>query len=129
MSDFEKKIENFHLKFYGKIKSEKFMEDLHQKIHSNKVNKYSKLLIFFLIFSFSLFKINDSNNLKISENYSESNTNYEKILETFQDSIFMENLYVLELEETLIAMGDIWSILEFLDEIKIEEEYHYENYN
>lgn len=126
MSDYEKKIENFHLKFYGKIDNQKFIENLHQRVYWNKVNRYSKILILSFILFFVIIKTNDYKNL---ENFSEMNFHHELPIKGFQDSIYTDSLYFLEIQETFFTMGDIWSILEFLDEIELEQEYRYENYN
>lgn len=129
MSNFEKQIENYHLKYYCKVDNEQFIQKLHQRVKDKNINKYSRYLLLLLFFAFSLLRISDSKNIDNFYNDSDLNFYSGDQLEEYSDSTYMNNLYFLELEEAFFAIGEIWYVLEFLDEIKIEEEYHYENYN
>lgn len=129
MTDFEKKIENYHLKFYGKVNSKKFIENLHQRVQINKINKYSSYLLSLFLFAFSLLKVIESKNSENFDSDLQSNFYTKSTFEEYSDSTSIDSLYILDLEETFFTMGEIWNVLEFLDEIKIEEENQYENYN
>ena len=129
MSNFEKQIENYHLKYYGKVDNEQFIQKLHQRVKDKNINKYSRYLLLLLFFAFSLLRISDSKNIDNFYNDSDLNFYSGEQLEVYSDSTYMNNLYFLELEEAFFAIGEIWYVLEFLDEIKIEEEYQHENYN
>lgn len=129
MTDFEKKIENYHLKFYGKVNSKKFIENLHQRVQINKINKYSSYLLSLFLFAFSLLKVIESKNSENFDSDLQSNFYTKSTFKEYSDSTSIDSLYILDLEETFFTMGEIWNVLEFLDEIKIEEENQYENYN
>lgn len=129
MTDFEKKIENYHLKFYGKVNSKKFIENLHQRVQDNKINEYSRYLLSLFLFAFILLKVIESKNPENFDRDLQSNFYTKSTFEEYSDSTSIDSLYILDLEETFFTMGEIWNVLEFLDEIKIEEENQYENYN
>ena len=129
MTDFEKKIENYHLKFYGKVDSEKFIENLHQRVQDNKINEYSRYLLSLFLIAFILLNVIESTNPENFDRDLQSNFYTKSTFEEYSDSTSIDSLYILDLEETFFTMGEIWNVLEFLDEIKIEEENQYENYN
>ena len=129
MKNFEKKIEEYHLKFYGKVNKKKFIDNLHQRVHDNRVNKYSKYLLSLFLLTFSVIKMIDNKTSENLENKLGSNFYVESNIEEYPDSTYLDSLYIIDLKETFFTVGDIWNVLEFLDEIKIEEEYQYENYN
>ena len=129
MKNFEKKIEEYHLKFYGKVNKKKFIEKLHQRVHDNRVNKYSKYLLSLFLLAFGVIRMIDNKASENLENKLGTNFYVESNIEEYSDSTYLDSLYIIDLKETFFTVGDIWNVLEFLDEIKIEEEYQHENYN
>ena len=118
MKNFEKKIEEYHLKFYGKVNKKKFIDNLHQRVHDNRVNKYSKYLLSLFLLAFSVIKMIDNKTSENLENKLGSNFYVESNIEEYPDSTYLDSLYIIDLKETFFTFGDIWNVLELLDEIK-----------
>lgn len=125
MGDFEKELRCSRLRLREEVDTEKFIENLENRIIQKNNRQRSFIATSILVLFFGLISIlsfNKVDNLDVF--YTEEESNYFDVnFWTIQnDSMVMDSSYFLEVAYFLVEEGNIWETIDFFNEISLQKE-------
>lgn len=125
MGDFEKELRCSRLRLREEVDTEKFIENLENRIIQKNNRQRSFIATSILVLFFGLISIlsfNKVDNLDVF--YTEEESNYFDVnFWTIQnDSMVMDSSYFEEVAYFLVEEGNIWETIDFFNEISLQKE-------
>ena len=125
MGDFEKELRSSRLRLREEVDTEKFIENLENRIIQKNNRQRSFIATSILVLFFGLISIPNFNKVDdLDVFYTEEESNYFDVsFWTIQnDSMVMDSSYFEEVAYFLIEEGNIWETIDFFNEISLEKE-------
>ena len=125
MGDFEKELRSSRLRLREEVDTEKFIENLENRIIQKNNRQRSFIATSILVLFFGLISIPNFNKVDdLDVFYTEEESNYFDVnFWTIQnDSMVMDSSYFEEVAYFLVEEGNIWETIDFFNEISLEEE-------
>ena len=125
MVDFEKELRSSRLRLREEVDTEKFIENLENRISQKNNRQRSFIATSILVLFFGLISIPNFNKVDdLDVFYTEEESNYFDVnFWTIQnDSMVMDSSYFEEVAYFLVEEGNIWETIDFFNEISLEEE-------
>ena len=125
MGDFEKKLRCSRLRLREEIDTEKFIENLENRISQKNNRQRSFIATSILVLFFGLISIPNFNKVDdLDVFYTEEESNYFDVnFWTIQnDSMVMDSSYFEEVAYFLVEEGNIWETIDFFNEISLQKE-------
>ncbi|MDB9854207.1 hypothetical protein OAC91_03120 [Candidatus Marinimicrobia bacterium] len=125
MGDFEKELRSSRLRLREEVDTEKFIENLENRIIQKNNRQRSFIATSILVLFFGLISIpnlNKEDDLDVF--YTEEEGNYFDVnFWTIQnDSMVMDSSYFEEVAYFLVEEGNIWETIDFFNKISLEKE-------
>ena len=125
MGDFEKELRSSRLRLREEVDTEKFIENLENRIIQKNNRQRSFIATSILVLFFGLISIpnlNKEDDLDVF--YTEEESNYFDVnFWTIQnDSMVMDSSYFEEVAYFLVEEGNIWETIDFFNEISLQKE-------
>jgi hypothetical protein len=125
VGDFEKELRSSRLRLREEVDTEKFIENLENRIIQKNNRQRSFIATSILVLFFGLISIpnfNKEDDLDVF--YTEEESNYFDVnFWTIQnDSMVMDSSYFEEVAYFLVEEGNIWETIDFFNEISLEKE-------
>ena len=125
MGDFEKELRSSRLRLREEVDTEKFIENLENRISQKNNRQRSFIATSILVLFFGLISIpnfNKEDDLDVF--YTEEESNYFDVnFWTIQnDSMVMDSSYFEEVAYFLVEEGNIWETIDFFNEISLQKE-------
>ena len=125
MGDFEKELRTSRLRLREEVDTEKFIENLENRIIQKNNRQRSFIATSILVLFFGLISIpnlNKEDDLDVF--YTEEESNYFDVnFWTIQnDSMVMDSSYFEEVAYFLVEEGNIWETIDFFNAISLEKE-------
>ena len=125
MGDFEKELRSSRLRLREEVDTEKFIENLENRIIQKNNRQRSFIATSILVLFFGLISIPNFNKVDdLDVFYTEEESNYFDVnFWTIQnDSMVMDSSYFEEVVYFLVEEGNIWETIDFFNEISLEKE-------
>ena len=125
MGDFEKELRSSRLRLREEVDTEKFIENLENRISQKNNRQRSFIATSILVLFFGLISIPNFNKVDdLDVFYTEEESNYFDVnFWTIQnDSMVMDSSYFEEVAYFLVEEGNIWETIDFFNEISLEKE-------
>lgn len=125
MGDFEKELRSSRLRLREEVDTEKFIENLENRIIQKNNRQRSFIATSILVLFFGLISIPNFNKVDdLDVFYTEEESNYFDVsFWTIQnDSMVMDSSYFEEVAYFLVEEGNIWETIDFFNEISLEKE-------
>jgi len=125
VGDFEKELRSSRLRLREEVDTEKFIENLENRIIQKNNRQRSFIATSILVLFFGLISIPNFNKVDdLDVFYTEEESNYFDVsFWTIQnDSMVMDSSYFEEVAYFLIEEGNIWETIDFFNEISLEKE-------
>ena len=125
MGDFEKKLRCSRLRLREEVDTEKFIENLENRISQKNNRQRSFIATSILVLFFGLISIPNFNKVDdLDVFYTEEESNYFDVnFWTIQnDSMVMDSSYFEEVAYFLVEEGNIWETIDFFNEISLQKE-------
>tara|TARA_B110001452_G_scaffold132884_1_gene110470 strand:+ start:2325 stop:2708 length:384 start_codon:yes stop_codon:yes gene_type:complete len=125
VGDFEKELRSSRLRLREEVDTEKFIENLENRIIQKNNRQRSFIATSILVLFFGLISIPNFNKVDdLDVFYTEEESNYFDVnFWTIQnDSMVMDSSYFEEVAYFLVEEGNIWETIDFFNEISLEEE-------
>ena len=125
MGDFEKELRSSRLRLREEVDTEKFIENLENRIIQKNNRQRSFIATSILVLFFGLISIPNFNKVDdLDVFYKEEESNYFDVnFWTIQnDSMVMDSSYFEEVAYFLVEEGNIWETIDFFNEISLEKE-------
>jgi len=125
MVDFEKELRSSRLRLREEVDTEKFIENLENRISQKNNRQRSFIATSILVLFFGLISIPNFNKVDdLDVFYTEEESNYFDVnFWTIQnDSMVMDSSYFEEVAYFLVEEGNIWETIDFFNEISLQKE-------
>lgn len=125
MGDFEKELRSSRLRLREEVDTEKFIENLENRIIQKNNRQRSFIATSILVLFFGLISIPNFNKVdNLDVFYTEEESNYFDVnFWTIQnDSMVMDSSYFEEVAYFLVEEGNIWETIDFFNEISLQKE-------
>ena len=125
MGDFEKELRSSRLRLREEVDTEKFIENLENRISQKNNRQRSFIATSILVLFFGLISIPNFNKVDdLDVFYTEEESNYFDVnFWTIQnDSMVMDSSYFEEVAYFLVEEGNIWETIDFFNEISLQKE-------
>lgn len=125
MGDFEKELRFSRLRLREEVDTEKFIENLENRIIQKNNRQRSFIATSILVLFFGLISIPNFNKVDdLDVFYTEEESNYFDVnFWTIQnDSMVMDSSYFEEVAYFLVEEGNIWETIDFFNAISLEKE-------
>ena len=125
MGDFEKELRTSRLRLREEVDTEKFIENLENRIIQKNNRQRSFIATSILVLFFGLISIPNFNKVdNLDVFYTEEESNYFDVnFWTIQnDSMVMDSSYFEEVAYFLVEEGNIWETIDFFNAISLEKE-------
>lgn len=125
MGDFEKELRSSRLRLREEVDTEKFIENLENRIIQKNNRQRSFIATSILVLFFGLISIPNFNKVdNLDVFYTEEESNYFDVnFWTIQnDSMVMDSSYFEEVAYFLVEEGNIWETIDFFNAISLEKE-------
>lgn len=125
MGDFEKELRFSRLRLREEVDTEKFIENLENRIIQKNNRQRSFIATSILVLFFGLISIPNFNKVDdLDVFYKEEESNYFDVnFWTIQnDSMVMDSSYFEEVAYFLVEEGNIWETIDFFNAISLEKE-------
>ena len=125
MGDFEKELRSSRLRLREEVDTEKFIENLENRISQKNNRQRSFIATSILVLFFGLISIPNFNKVDdLDVFYTEEESNYFDVnFWTIQnDSMVMDSSYFEEVAYFLVEEGNIWETIDFFNKISLEKE-------
>ena len=125
MGDFEKELRSSRLRLREEVDTEKFIENLENRIIQKNNRQRSFIATSILVLFFGLISIPNFNKVDdLDVFYKEEESNYFDVnFWTIQnDSMVMDSSYFEEVAYFLVEEGNIWETIDFFNEISLQKE-------
>ena len=125
MGDFEKELRFSRLRLREEVDTEKFIENLENRIIQKNNRQRSFIATSILVLFFGLISIPNLNKVDdLDAFYTEEESNYFDVnFWTIQnDSMVMDSSYFEEVAYFLVEEGNIWETIDFFNAISLEKE-------
>ena len=125
MGDFEKELRSSRLRLREEVDTEKFIENLENRIIQKNNRQRSFIATSILVLFFGLISIPNFNKVDdLDVFYTEEESNYFDVnFWTIQnDSMVMDSSYFEEVAYFLVEEGNIWETIDFFNKISLEKE-------
>ncbi|MGY8783488.1 MAG: hypothetical protein ACKVHA_08810 [Fidelibacterota bacterium] len=125
MGDFEKELRFSRLRLREEVDTEKFIENLENRIIQKNNRQRSFIATSILVLFFGLISIPNFNKVdNLDVFYTEEESNYFDVnFWTIQnDSMVMDSSYFEEVAYFLVEEGNIWETIDFFNAISLEKE-------
>ena len=125
MGDFEKELRTSRLRLREEVDTEKFIENLENRIIQKNNRQRSFIATSILVLFFGLISIPNFNKVDdLDVFYTEEESNYFDVnFWTIQnDSMVMDSSYFEEVAYFLVEEGNIWETIDFFNEISLQKE-------
>ena len=125
MGDFEKELRFSRLRLREEVDTEKFIENLENRIIQKNNRQRSFIATSILVLFFGLISIPNFNKVdNLDVFYTEEESNYFDVnFWTIQnDSMVMDSSYFEEVAYFLVEEGNIWETIDFFNKISLEKE-------
>ena len=125
MGDFEKELRSSRLRLREEVDTEKFIENLENRIIQKNNRQRSFIATSILVLFFGLISIPNFNKVDdLDVFYKEEESNYFDVnFWTIQnDSMVMDSSYFEEVAYFLVEEGNIWETIDFFNAISLEKE-------
>lgn len=125
MGDFEKELRSSRLRLREEVDTEKFIENLENRIIQKNNRQRSFIATSILVLFFGLISIPNFNKVDdLDVFYTEEESNYFDVnFWTIQnDSMVMDSSYFEEVAYFLVEEGNIWETIDFFNAISLEKE-------
>ena len=125
MGDFEKELRTSRLRLREEVDTEKFIENLENRIIQKNNRQRSFIATSILVLFFGLISIPNFNKVdNLDVFYTEEESNYFDVnFWTIQnDSMVMDSSYFEEVAYFLVEEGNIWETIDFFNKISLEKE-------
>ena len=125
MGDFEKELRTSRLRLREEVDTEKFIENLENRIIQKNNRQRSFIATSILVLFFGLISIPNFNKVDdLDVFYTEEESNYFDVnFWTIQnDSMVMDSSYFEEVAYFLVEEGNIWETIDFFNAISLEKE-------
>ena len=125
MGDFEKELRTSRLRLREEVDTEKFIENLENRIIQKNNRQRSFIATSILVLFFGLISIPNFNKVdNLDVFYTEEESNYFDVnFWTIQnDSMVMDSSYFEEVAYFLVEEGNIWETIDFFNEISLQKE-------
>lgn len=125
MGDFEKELRCSRLRLREEVDTEKFIENLENRIIQKNNRQRSFIATSILVLFFGLISIPNFNKVDdLDVFYTEEESNYFDVnFWTIQnDSMVMDSSYFEEVAYFLVEEGNIWETIDFFNEISLQKE-------
>jgi len=125
VGDFEKELRTSRLRLREEVDTEKFIENLENRIIQKNNRQRSFIATSILVLFFGLISIPNFNKVdNLDVFYTEEESNYFDVnFWTIQnDSMVMDSSYFEEVAYFLVEEGNIWETIDFFNEISLEKE-------
>ena len=125
MGDFEKELRSSRLRLREEVDTEKFIENLENRIIQKNNRQRSFIATSILVLFFGLISIPNFNKVdNLDVFYTEEESNYFDVnFWTIQnDSMVMDSSYFEEVAYFLVEEGNIWETIDFFNKISLEKE-------
>ena len=125
MGDFEKELRCSRLRLREEVDTEKFIENLENRIIQKNNRQRSFIATSILVLFFGLISIPNFNKVDdLDVFYKEEESNYFDVnFWTIQnDSMVMDSSYFEEVAYFLVEEGNIWETIDFFNAISLEKE-------
>lgn len=125
MGDFEKELRSSRLRLREEVDTEKFIENLENRIIQKNNRQRSFIATSILVLFFGLISIPNFNKVDdLDVFYTEEESNYFDVnFWTIQnDSMVMDSSYFEEVAYFLVEEGNIWETIDFFNEISLQKE-------
>jgi hypothetical protein len=125
VGDFEKELRSSRLRLREEVDTEKFIENLENRIIQKNNRQRSFIATSILVLFFGLISIPNFNKVDdLDVFYTEEESNYFDVnFWTIQnDSMVMDSSYFEEVAYFLVEEGNIWETIDFFNEISLQKE-------
>jgi|TARA_B110000967_G_C18882225_1_gene561763 hypothetical protein len=125
VGDFEKELRSSRLRLREEVDTEKFIENLENRIIQKNNRQRSFIATSILVLFFGLISIPNFNKVDdLDVFYKEEESNYFDVnFWTIQnDSMVMDSSYFEEVAYFLVEEGNIWETIDFFNAISLEKE-------
>jgi hypothetical protein len=125
VGDFEKELRSSRLRLREEVDTEKFIENLENRIIQKNNRQRSFIATSILVLFFGLISIPNFNKVDdLDVFYTEEESNYFDVnFWTIQnDSMVMDSSYFEEVAYFLVEEGNIWETIDFFNAISLEKE-------
>ena len=125
MGDFEKELRTSRLRLREEVDTEKFIENLENRIIQKNNRQRSFIATSILVLFFGLISIPNFNKVDdLDVFYTEEESNYFDVnFWTIQnDSMVMDSSFFEEVAYFLVEEGNIWETIDFFNAISLEKE-------
>jgi|TARA_B110000914_G_scaffold38743_1_gene32081 hypothetical protein len=125
VGDFEKELRSSRLRLREEVDTEKFIENLENRIIQKNNRQRSFIATSILVLFFGLISIPNFNKVDdLDVFYTEEESNYFDVnFWTIQnDSMVMDSSYFEEVAYFLVEEGNIWETIDFFNKISLEKE-------
>tara|TARA_B110000858_G_scaffold18462_1_gene18618 strand:+ start:831 stop:1214 length:384 start_codon:yes stop_codon:yes gene_type:complete len=125
VGDFEKELRSSRLRLREEVDTEKFIENLENRIIQKNNRQRSFIATSILVLFFGLISIPNFNKVdNLDVFYTEEESNYFDVnFWTIQnDSMVMDSSYFEEVAYFLVEEGNIWETIDFFNAISLEKE-------
>jgi hypothetical protein len=125
VGDFEKELRTSRLRLREEVDTEKFIENLENRIIQKNNRQRSFIATSILVLFFGLISIPNFNKVDdLDVFYTEEESNYFDVnFWTIQnDSMVMDSSYFEEVAYFLVEEGNIWETIDFFNKVSLEKE-------